>query len=57
MQVPEAESGIYNLVFVRVAAVRVHFSLPGGRREMHGPGQMEVCFSWPWIGPAKHAGV
>ena len=31
MQVPKTESGLYNLVFVLVAAVRTHSSLLGGK--------------------------
>ena len=26
-------------------------SLQGGKWKMHGPGKMETCFSWHWIGP------
>ena len=51
MQGPKTESGLHNLVFVLVAAVRMHFSLQGGKWKMHGPGKMETCFSWHWIGP------
>ena len=51
MQVPKIESGLHNLVFVRVAAVWMHFSLPGGKWKTHVPGEMEACFSWRWTGP------
>ena len=44
MQVPKAESGLDNLVFVLVGAVRMH-SVQGGEWKMHGPGKMEACFS------------
>ena len=39
MQVPKTESGLHNLVFVLVAAVRMHSSLQGGKWKMHGPGK------------------
>ena len=45
MQVPKSESGLDNLVFVLVGAVRTHSSVQGGEWKMHGPGKMEACFS------------
>ena len=51
MQVPKTESDLHNLVFVLVAAVRMHSSLQGEKWKMHGPGKTETCFSWPWTGP------
>ena len=44
MQVPQTESGPHNLVFVLVAAVRMHFSLQGGKCKCMGPEKRKRAF-------------
>ena len=50
MQVPKTESGLHNLVFVLVAAVRMHSSLQGGRWKMHGPEKRKLASPGPGLG-------
>ena len=52
MQVPKTESRLHNLVFVLVAAVRMHSSLRSGRWKMYGPGKTETSKAFDSISPA-----